>query len=387
MTTPIYANHWLKIHPYSASQPSDKYFVELARKLQQACPAQEIPEPVRQKIALYTAAYLEDQISELGLWRSFTSQHQQLYGSPLPFYPVGDDYLPDEVNREDICFLIWNSWQKSLPSHEYIYPLREEIIRTADSLYDILIRAYETAPENEFLSGLFDECADLHEADRKLTWLFGHSYLTEPSMLPYINQVKAADRFIVPTGPLALFLHEWLPLLTSHTERWKNIEGLWPEQPALPENIRLRNEEIYTNFTTSTGGKSVVYLCRYEELRRFLTQNLRWPDDENHTLPQMKAYRNFVLLTRPGKGVLLAKDIAEYIGDPCNPIYDKERARQNAFRLLTEETLCPPDLLSHCIGHGFLSDAVIPGTTDNGLVARNADFMARHALLYYYRGD
>lgn len=101
----------------------------------------------------------------------------------------------------------------------------------------------------------------------------------------------------------------------------------------------------------------------------------------------MKAHRNFILMTEPEKGVLLAKDICEYIADKENPLYNQELAQRNAFRLLTEETLCPPDLLTYCIQNNFIPDAQLPEGQEKELVQQNADFIARHSLLYYYRGD
>ena len=82
-------------------------------------------------------------------------------------------------------------------------------------------------------------------------------------------------------------------------------------------------------------------------------------------------------------------DTASIYG-PCAGAFGMELwhpAISDAFRLLTEETLCPPDLLTLCIRQKWLPEAVIPGTQTAGLVTENADFIARHSLLYYYRGD
>jgi hypothetical protein len=70
-----------------------------------------------------------------------------------------------------------------------------------------------------------------------------------------------------------------------------------------------------------------------------------------------------------------------------NPYYNQEEASQNAFRMLTEEMLCPPDLLHYCIEKNLLPDAELPEVGEKMLVKLNADFIARHSLLYYYRGD
>ena len=83
----------------------------------------------------------------------------------------------------------------------------------------------------------------------------------------------------------------------------------------------------------------------------------------------------------------MRKISCEYIADRENPLYDSEKAQSNAFRMLTEEMLCPPDLLIHCINNKLIPDAQLPDGTEKELVQQNADFIARHSLLYYYRGD
>ena len=155
----------------------------------------------------------------------------------------------------------------------------------------------------------------------------------------------------------------------------------------MPETVLQKNAEIYRLFTLWTGGRKIIYLNGYDSLKRFLVEILQWPDDENHTLPQMKSYRNFVLMVDEQKGLLLAKGVCEYIADTENPYYDQEEASQNAFRMLTEEMLCPPDLLHYCIEKNLLPDAELPEVGEKMLVKLNADFIARHSLLYYYRGD
>ena len=55
----IYLNDWLAIHPYTAVQQSDTYFVKLANRLYDETAA-SIPYEVRMDLSLYAAAYLED---------------------------------------------------------------------------------------------------------------------------------------------------------------------------------------------------------------------------------------------------------------------------------------------------------------------------------------
>lgn len=67
----------------------------------------------------------------------------------LPFYPTNSNYVADEINEEDIRFIIWNTWQKAASLHEktYINPNEHAIEEQAGIFYGILEKAYENAPE------------------------------------------------------------------------------------------------------------------------------------------------------------------------------------------------------------------------------------------------
>lgn len=80
-------------------------------------------------MALTLAHYLEDVISDFGLWAAFTSKHRELYGKYLPFYTIDEEnYYCDEINPEDVRFLIWMVLQKSKettfcnPENPYLCP-------------------------------------------------------------------------------------------------------------------------------------------------------------------------------------------------------------------------------------------------------------------------
>ena len=84
----IYTNDWLKIHPYTAVQPSDSYFVNLSNKLYGACTLTTLPDIFRKKFK-YVHCCLSGKIriSELGLWQSFTAEHKRLYGKVSSLLP------------------------------------------------------------------------------------------------------------------------------------------------------------------------------------------------------------------------------------------------------------------------------------------------------------
>lgn len=343
---------------------------------------------IKKKLCLYTAAYFEDVISGLGLWQAFIKKHLELYDTSLPFYTIRPNYIKDEINEEDIRFIIWNTLEKAPYKHLYINPMDRNIEETAHLFFRILDEEYETAPANATLQEFFMDFKGKEDANHKLRWLFGHTYLTEPSVQEYIAQVTETDKFIIPCGPLALFLHEWIDLLTNgETECWEEIEGLYPAIPEISDEMKERNHHTYQLFTQGTNGARIVYLKSYKELHSFLTQVLQWPDDSNHTLPQMKEHKDFIMMVNSEKGILLAKDICKYISDPLNPMYDAATAAQEAFSLLTIPTKCPPDLMEYLINNHYIPDAQFPEFGEKELVQKNADFIARHSLLYYYRGD
>lgn len=384
----IYINSWLEIHPYKQQRESDNYFVELSNRIIEKIKLDHVHTEIKKKCAIYLSAYLEDLISCLGIWKAFTGKCKDLYNTPIPFYNIGDDYVEEEVNVEDIRFIIWNTLYNNNHSKLPINPMDKSIEMSAIDVYDILLDAYEYAPENDNLNGYLNNFIDEKDAKEKLSWLFGHTYLTQPSVEAYVKDLSHTEKYTVPCGPLALFLYEWLEIIcTDGVEKWKKIEGLFFTKPDLSEKMKEKNREIYHNFTSGNDGKNIVYIDGYQGLKEFLVNVLKWPDDENHTLPQMKDFKNFVLMCNEEKGMLLAHDICQYIKDPLNPYYDKEKAEKEAFTLLTVPTKCPPDLLEYLIDNNYIPDVQFPKYGERELTVKFADFIARCSLLYYYRGD
>ena len=381
----IYLKEWMQLHPYVIPQPSDAYFINVANQLYHICTL-PLPEEMRKKVCLYITAYIEDQVSGLGLWQSFIKEHTHLYNTALPFYNINNSYDPKDVNEEDIRFIIWNAWEKAMFEHPYTNPNNNSIIEQARTFFPLVVQTYEEAPENPIIANFFNNVHNIKDAEKKVHWLFAHTYLTEPSMQIYLDHISPEDQYTIPFGPLALFMHEWIALL-SDNPIWKTYDKLYPSIPEASPEMKEKNRSMFHHFTEGTNGKNIVYLNGYAELHRFLIHVLKWQDDENHTLPQMKPFRNFILMSNPEKGILLAKDICEYISDKDNPLYNKSEAKKNAFRLLTEERLCPPDLLTYCIRHNLIPDATFPDGEKSNVIQENADFIARHALLYFYRGD
>lgn len=184
---PITVKNIEAIHPIIVQSESDAYFAQLARKI--------LKELSRNKlivsnfasrlwtISLKSAAYFEDVVSGLGLFAGFRKMHGKMFGKKLPFLTLSNSYLDNEINLEDLQFLIWMIMQESANEYEDIRFLSAEnpdIMPLASMIMDILEQEYETAPENETLHYWLHEHTydDFFQLRDILKWLHYKSYLS-----------------------------------------------------------------------------------------------------------------------------------------------------------------------------------------------------------------
>ncbi len=363
------------------------------------------PEAVLRGAALVTVGYLQDVVVDAGVWRGFINENRRLYnGRTLPFYFVSDDYIDYELNPEDVRFMVWYSLAMLYEHTRTLSPLDSDVEKIADAWFAIMENCYDDAPvpEDFHLSHEL-EVHDPEESERVARlahWLYLHCWLLRPANALTMAEVaedlpegeegrkelavrldKAMNEY--PTGPLALYLREWL---------WLVCEDRMPPMPrsqriAEAEARNAEDHPYYTRFTAATGGKLIAYFKTYSDLNEFFITALGWAQGEEH-LAQMKASEYFVLLVDRRKGMLLARDVARCIKDPDNEYYDSGYSRCHSMELLTVRGRCPMDLLRYVCGRGWLPDARFPGSEkDAAIVADNWDFIARCYLQQYYRGD
>ena len=355
------------------------------------------PEKVMERAALTLIGYYQDVISDAGVWRSFITECRRLYGYTVPFYADTDeDYVDYELNLQDVKFMVWYSLSMNYENRRVCNPFDKEILEGAQVWFEFLESKYDSAPipaDYRLVHDLEIHAEEDRPAIMKLAnWLFLHCYLMTPAFAMTLSELSAeydltTDDGIIemqkrldismwqdPTGPLALYLGEWLYLI---------VEGKPAPQPKQEET---ELHKYYTAFTNFTGGKTLAFFATYEEMNRFFIDALGWAEGEEH-LSQVKDDRDFVLMVDPYKGMLLARNIAKCIACDYNSLYDKEYARAHAMDLLTERGFCPGDLLRFICKEGWLPDAHFPGTEDYDLVASNWDFISRCYLQQYYRGD
>jgi hypothetical protein len=137
--------------------------------------------------SLHSAAYFEDVISNIGLFAAIRNMHQKLCKRKLPFFTFNkDDYFDDEINWQDIQFLLWciiqDNFEGKIDENEcrFINPENPMLAILTERIMDILDNEYETAPENEKLynylhTSQFDDFFQFREL---LRWLHYDSYLS-----------------------------------------------------------------------------------------------------------------------------------------------------------------------------------------------------------------
>lgn len=348
---------------------------------------------VRQEVALNLTGYMMDVVADLGLWRAFTTHCRTLYGVPVPFYNH-DNYIDFELNRADVRFMTWYSLCfMGDPGENPLYPLDGNIIALADRFYEIMEERYDEAPRPEGMMKTNElEMHDPDDAEDIQTlgqWIFWSSYLTVPcfktNMAMIYSQSKPDDKrgllqimgqaqMELPTGPLALYLREWI---------WLIVEGKLPPKP---RNEKQQEEHPYFKpFTNANGGEKIAFFNDYRKLNQFLGKALGWdPDADN--LPQLRDTQDFTLLTNAHKGLLIGRNVAQCFKTSLNEFYNAEYARENDFKLLTKRGFCPIDLTTFALENNLLPDLIWPQQPDSHEVTTaNADFIARCFLLQYYR--
>lgn len=195
----IYSKEWLKLHPYKQTNSVDQYYVGIANKICETLYSSVISDAFKEednlrRTSLCLAAWFEDVISQTGIWQAFTTECKKRYGVYLPFYPIKDDYFPDEINLEDIRFLLWHHIQYLYRKNKIINPENPGIGQTAQKIYSLLADEYETAPENEKMQE-FLSYPDLGEKDffryrEILEWFHYHCYFNIENADQFIDELE-----------------------------------------------------------------------------------------------------------------------------------------------------------------------------------------------------
>lgn len=331
--TILYMQDWLRANGRNKTAPTDQWYLNFANTLltqaMSSSPLLTKQTAEKQKeIALAGALYLHDVIGEIGGWWEFLRRYRGLYHRLLPFYKPTKAYLHDEINVEDIAFILWSLLSHQAESEEdtaeIADPYSDELLLSASQIYDRMDAVFEDAP----ICGL-------------------------PSDSNWVMPLEALEKASTP-----------LP------ETNKNAQ--------LP--IQTERALKYSN------GNPLLFFENYDELARFFIQGLAWEDTPSGILPELKEERFFVVYAN-SKGILLAPGVAPLFAHPDNPFYNAQEAATKGYQICIQPGACPFDLIKYGIAEDLLPDVRFPFPQGKEVWTHDRDFVARFFLGEYYEGD
>ena len=201
----IFPIDWVKFHPYKQAKDVDTYYANLANRVFNVIYGSEISyffdddKETIADIAIRLTMYLEDLVSETGIWKAALAEFKKRYGTPLPFYELDDDYVEGFVNKDEVRFLLWNELQTFDGGETFINPENQGITSVALDIFYLLDEAWETAPENERLHDFLHSEAAAHsywEARKIVEWFSMYSYVypgAEDDFIDIMLETKRED--------------------------------------------------------------------------------------------------------------------------------------------------------------------------------------------------
>ena len=415
--TKIFPKDWLQLHPYKQSGPTDLYYTRIANQIHDILEHTDLANSFEKEDALQVsmrmAAYFEDVISGLNIWRAFITQYKKLTGNYVPFYTVSDHYYDDEANFEDVRFLLWHYLQQyhGAKKGTFVNPDNPTTEETARLIYQLFCQEWTTAPENTKMQLLFAPETSYETPEQYaplLHWFHYDSYLStdakynlsetlkeywsqnpenrsNPEALMAIhNSMAYIDRtaFLAYTSPkwLSLILPETHPhhaLFAEHAEKAENFVD-----PAIEEREES-NKEVYKKFTGIADGKLLFYMTSKQEFIDFASQQLKLEENEYTPLADCIEFDKFAVYASEKEGLQLLVDGVEFIKDEQNPFYDEKKASEQALAFFIVKH-CSPDLLKALEERGMLADAqtksLLSPERGKAIIHENWEFLAKYFI-------
>ena len=328
---PIFMKQWLEANERTRILPGDQWYLDFSIKtlpILKESPLFKESEYAQKDAATSLGMYFQDAIAQTGGWKTFSEAYYALYNRHLPFYRLSDSYIPDEINLEDVAFVLW-----TLKSHFAIFnpdeytlqdPFDKDLLALAQKVYKLMDENFEKAPINEEPSSVL--------------WLMGPDLLDMPL--------------------------EPLPEITPETKLSKDVEHCLE----------------YSN------GKPLLYFTTYKELCKCFVEVLKWENTPSALLPDLQYKKEFVIYAN-AKGMLIAHNVAAYFCEEHNPMYNAKRAAAEGYKLFCRPGACPFDLIKYGMLKGILPDVQFPFDNGKEILQQNWDFIARYYLCEYYEGE
>lgn len=235
----IYIKDWTALKPYESHCITDNYYLKICNEVKKVLfleygevLAYYLDENDINLMSCFLVSYFEDIISETNIFLAFTKKHQELYGKKLPFYNTSD-YYEDEINIQDIQFLIWY-FLNTIQNRQFVNPNKEVFYKMANDIMLILEDEYEYAPENKVLQKYYtlpDNETDFYKGREMIDAVLFRTYFfhtdtqqtlleieteiierskNDKNLLSYLRDNRDALLFSSKTKLLSLSGQEWV---------------------------------------------------------------------------------------------------------------------------------------------------------------------------------
>ncbi|MEY4925670.1 MAG: hypothetical protein RI894_106, partial [Bacteroidota bacterium] len=221
LSNKIYMAEWMLQRPYEKSSAYDECYVHvcnqilpIARNLidMGAYRMSETSIETSKSLTFVLASYLEDFVSEIGLWKAFTDENKQLYGLVLPLIPLRKDYDEDDVNVEDIQYILWQFFIRATDDSLIVDPKDVNLAIFAQQIHQIFIAAIDNGKvyQTDFYKTFFriDDKVSLINIKNQLYWIAMNSFLfTQDFSLLYKKKKEELEKKALAKTGIQIPLH------------------------------------------------------------------------------------------------------------------------------------------------------------------------------------
>lgn len=414
----IFPKDWLTLHPYRQSTPIDSYYTGIANRIYDILKRTELSNSFEddepKQIAIRLAAYFEDVISELNIWRTFITTYKEMFGKYLPFYQPDDHYYDDEVNYEDVRFLLWHYTQQyhGLRKGTFVNPDNPANEMTARLVYQLFCDEWTTAPQNERMQHYLSEenrFGEVETYEPLLLWFHYNSYLLTGSNQEFTEYARHLWAEAEKTGEkldnhlfslhrhlaynsktpfLALTSPQWLArILASHPDAAFLQEVAAQSLDALPDENDPSDPDLYASFREAAGDRLLLYFGNTTEAEAFINEKILLPTDDPFHCPASLEGKRLALYATAQDGLqLISGEIVACIKDENNPFYNEAIAKTKALAFFIVKN-CSVYLLKTLEEKGMLPDAqtksLISPERGKAIIHENWEFLVRYFLQEY----
>lgn len=231
---------WLKYHPYFESSDIDVSYIKVANKLYAQLTQLNINELFDEtgqkdelkRMSIYITCYLEDIVSELGVFEAFARIYKENNTYAVPFYGGIEPYEEGDLNLCEVKLLLWHYLMQTrgLALQTLIHPYNEALERLAEVIFEILEDEFENVYINTKYQELleFNDDAPYTEISERLSDFGMGCYLfffnEDEIRLRHLDVIQnfesQEDREVFAHSEYLLYLHNIPVLLNKTTKQW-----------------------------------------------------------------------------------------------------------------------------------------------------------------------